>query len=162
MQFRTTQRPDDRDTILHLHREGYRGLGWRFGPHCLDKFLALVDATMAEVNLDDRQSNHLWFAEENSKTLGCAALIKRGTKGQLRWVVLLPEARGRGIGKQVVHMATDTARNMGLEEIFLETTDGLDASMSLYKSMGFVFDHASEERLWFGEGRLITMSMRLV
>ena len=152
MEYRTSPEPDDVNLILGLHSDGYRDLDWRFESDCLDAFLAHVQATLAEVNLNDRQSNRVWFAEENGKALGCAGLLQRGTKGQLRWVVLLPMARGRGIGKQLVQQAFDFARDMGLEEMYLETTNGLEASMSLYESMGFVVESTSTEQMWFGKG----------
>ncbi len=161
MEYRTTREPDDIDLILRLHFEGYQNLDWRFESDCLDAFLVHVQDTLAEVNLDDRQSNRIWFAEESGETLGCAGLLKRGTKGQLRWVVSLPKARGLGIGKQLVQQALNFARDLGLEEVFLDTIDGIDASMSLYNSMGFVVESNSTEQMWFGAGSAITMTIPL-
>lgn len=161
MEFRTTRHPDDANLLLRLHREGYRDLDWRFQSDCMTGFLAHVQATMAAADLDDRQRNRLWFAEENGSCLGCAGLLGQGTRGQLRWVVLLPEARGRGIGRKIVEQAIGHARHKGFEEIFLETTDGLEASMALYRSMGFAVHRSSKEQLWFGRGRLITMTMAI-
>ncbi|MEL6874162.1 MAG: GNAT family N-acetyltransferase [Pseudomonadota bacterium] len=161
MELRNTRKPGDQDLILELHREGYRNLDWRFESDCMQNFLAHVQATMDEAKLENSQLNQLWFAEEDGRTFGCAGLLEKGTRAQLRWVVLLPGSRGRGIGRQIVERAIDCARDRGLEDIFLETTDGLDASMALYKAVGFVVDSSSTEQMWFGEGNLITMVLPL-
>ncbi|MEL7487520.1 MAG: hypothetical protein AAGJ87_09940, partial [Pseudomonadota bacterium] len=45
--------------------------------------------------------------------------------------------------------------------VFLETTDGLDASMSLYKKLGFTETRRAREALWTGEDVVITMTLPL-
>ncbi|HRJ01356.1 MAG TPA: GNAT family N-acetyltransferase, partial [Hyphomonas sp.] len=77
-------------------------------------------------------------------------------------VVLLPEARGLGIGKALFAAAMDHAAAQGWPEVYLETTDGLGASMQLYLANGFTLTSDEPAELWHGPGRFIVMTRRLV
>jgi GNAT superfamily N-acetyltransferase len=157
--IRQTRQPGDDALIVDLHRAGYAPYGPRFGP----LFCNFVAETVAEGALDDPASGRVWFAEMSGRAVGCAAMVNRpGTddapgRGQLRWVVLLPEVRGAGLGRRLVELALDYARDQGHETVFLETTDGLPESMALYERLGFRTAFARPEPLWHGEGMLIVM-----
>ena len=155
--YRHDRRPGDDQLIVDLHRLGYAQEGDRFGP----LFCAYVGETVAEAQLERADSGRVWFAECAGETLGCAAMINRGHRGQLRWVVLLPEARGLGVGKKLVDLALDHARLLGFTEVFLETTDNLPASMALYERLGFQTVHDEPADLWHGAGQLIVMTLPL-
>jgi RimJ/RimL family protein N-acetyltransferase len=45
--------------------------------------------------------------------------------------------------------------------IYLETTDGLEASMALYRRLGFKVEIAEDRPLWHGGGRFIQMRKAL-
>jgi GNAT superfamily N-acetyltransferase len=148
----------DSRLIVDLHRAGYAALGARFG----ETFLAHVAETVDEAALEQNGSrSRVWFAETEGRTIGMAAMVDRGTSGQLRWVVLLPEARGLGIGRALFDAAMDHARAQGWHSVFLHTTDGLDASMALYLKNGFTVTSDEEDDLWHGRGRLIVMTRQL-
>lgn len=160
--IRHTRQPGDDALIVDLHRVGYGPHGPRFGP----LFCEFVAETVAEGALDNPANGRVWFAEASGRAIGCAAMVNRpGTggeagRGQLRWVVLLPEARGIGLGKRLVGLALDYAKAQGHERVFLETTDGLPESMGLYEHLGFQTIVARPEPLWHGEGLLIVMERR--
>lgn len=143
--------------IVDLHRRGYLPEGPRFGP----EFCAYVGETVGEAGLDDPARGRVWFAERDGEAVGCSALIDRGTRGQLRWVVLLPEGRGFGAGRALVERAMEDARARGHDEVFLETTDGLSASMAIYEKLGFETVSDEKAPLWKGDGRLIVMRLPL-
>lgn len=157
IQFRHDRRPGDDQLIVDLHRLGYAVEGDRFG----EPFCAFVAQTVAEAQLDRPGRSRVWFAERGGETVGCAALVDRGNAGQLRWVVLLPAARGTGAGRTLVNVALDHARSCGHREIFLETTDGLTSSMAIYGKLGFQTTNAHVEPLWHGDGLHITMTLML-
>ncbi|WP_291200834.1 GNAT family N-acetyltransferase [Hyphomonas sp.] len=158
IRLRSDWRPGDRDLIVDLHRRGYAGEGLRFAAGFAD----YVDLTVAEAGLGaPGNASRVWFAERGAEALGCAAMIDRGARGQLRWVVLLPEARGFGLGKALFGAAMDHAAAQGWREVYLETTDGLAASMQMYLADGFAVTRDSEEELWDGPGRMIVMTRRL-
>lgn len=155
--IRHDRRDGDDDLIVDLHRRGYAHEDARFG----DPFPPFVRETVESADLDRAGHSRVWFAESGGQAIGCTAMVDHGTRGQLRWVVLLPEARGRGVGRDLFDLAMAYARERGWYEVFLETTDGLDASMALYRKAGFSVVEATQTELWHGRGQLIVMSMRI-
>lgn len=71
--------------------------------------------------------------------VGCGGLypIDRG-EAEIRKMYFLPEARGRGLGRQLLQDLVDCARERGFERIVLETASVLDEAISLYRKNGFV------------------------
>ncbi len=158
VRLRSDWRSGDADLIVDLHRRGYAGEG----PVFAGRFPEYVGLTVAEARLDaPGHASRVWFAERGGETLGCAAMIDRGARGQLRWVVLVPEARGFGLGKALFDAAMDHAAAQGWREVYLETTDGLAASMQMYLAYGCTVTSDREEQLWDGPGRMIVMTRPL-
>lgn len=155
--FRHDRQPGDDQLIVDLHRLGYAVEGDRFCP----PFWDFVAETVSEAQLDQPGRSRVWFAEMDGLAVGCSALVDRGEVGQLRWVVLLPEARGSGAGRKLVDLALDHAHSCGHREVFLETTDGLASSMAIYEKVGFETTDAHVERLWHGDGVHVTMTLKL-
>lgn len=66
----------------------------------------------------------------------------RGTKMEegiceLQKVYFYPQARGQGLGRQLVQLAIDAARQAGYREMYLETTPELKQALRLYEKLGF-------------------------
>jgi GNAT superfamily N-acetyltransferase len=74
-------------------------------------------------------------------------------EAQLRWLLLHPDLRGRGIGRRLVEEAVAFAREAGYSTIFLWTVDSLPAAAGLYKSVGFQETENVTHELW---GSLVT------
>ena len=155
--IRTDLRPGDLGRIISLHGEVYDPLGG-YGL----TFEAFVGRTIAEFILDNNARGRIWLAEQGGRLVGCTAIALRdGDRGQLRWVLVDPSARGRGIGKQLVGSAMDYCHEEGCESVFLETTDGLLESQTLYEKLGFAVTSETVEELWDGPRPLIIMEMDL-
>ena len=75
--------------------------------------------------------------------------------------MLTPETRGLGLGGKLLDAAMKHAEAQDWTSIYLETTDGLDASMALYKRLGFEIEIAEDRPLWHGGGRFIQMRKAL-
>jgi putative acetyltransferase len=56
---------------------------------------------------------------------------------ELRKMYFLKEARGLGIGKQVLEHCIAAAREMGYRTMYLETLTGMEAAQRLYEQLGF-------------------------
>lgn len=155
--LRSDLRGGDLGAIIALHGELYdpaAGFGLRFE--------AFVARTVSEYVLDNGARGRVWLAERDGRLVGCAALAERdGGRGQIRWVLVRPELRGTGLGRRLVECTLDYCRERGLDTVYLETTDGLDASMKLYEKLGFAVVEKGREELWDGERELIRMEMRL-
>lgn len=50
---------------------------------------------------------------------------------------LLPEARGLGLGKQLIDKALEFARESGYRQVYLETMPELGKAVSVYEKFGF-------------------------
>lgn len=61
---------------------------------------------------------------------GCCELVK---------LYLLPEARGKGYGKQLIEQCFSTARKFGYTHVYLETMPELKTAMGLYEQCGFTY-----------------------
>ena len=155
--IRSDWREDDVERIVDLHRCGYEQEGAHYGAD----FLEHVRHTVEEADIPSRPGSCVWFAELDGETVGCAAVIDRGSEGQLRWVVLTPETRGLGLGGKLLNAAMKHAEAQDWQSIYLETTDGLEASMALYKRLGFKIEIAEDRPLWHGGGRFLQMRRKL-
>lgn len=71
----------------------------------------------------------------------------------LRWFILDPALRGRGLGRRWLAQAIERARSAGAPEIHLWTLDGLDAAAHLYAQAGFALDREVAAEQW---GRHVT------
>lgn len=142
--IRTELKPGDLGRIITLHGEGYGREEGHFGL----AFEAYVARTVADFIIDNGAKGRVWLAERDGRLVGCTAMVDRGGKGQLRWVLVSPEARGTGLGKKLVNAAIDYAADEGWSEITLETTTGLPASMDIYLRLGFDVVSEEETELW--------------
>lgn len=161
--IRSDRRHGDDALVAKLHTEGYKKLGSRFG----EPFDRYVEYTLQEAKLDQRFADkndrtNVWYAQLEGQTVGCAALVDRGDRAQLRWVVVLEEARGLGLGKKLLNLVLAHARETGFSSIYLETIDELTPSMTLYEGLGFQLVSKKNIPLWYGEdGCEVVMDMRL-
>ena len=125
-------------------------------------FEAFVARTLAEYMLDARANGRMWLAERGDDLVGCTAIVLRDDQvAQLRWVLVDQSARGVGLGKELVNRAIDYSRDNGCSKIYLETTDGLPESQTLYEKLGFVETQNRPEELWDGVRPLIFMELAL-
>lgn len=75
---------------------------------------------------------------EDGALVGCGALKSIGDgKGELKRLFVKPEARGLGLGRRLVEMRIEAARELGLKSLFVDTLQNNLEMRSLYKKMGF-------------------------
>ena len=150
-------RAGDLGRVIALHGTCYDELAG-FGI----TFEAFVARTIAEYVLDAGAKGRLWLAERGDDLVGCTAIVlRKGGVAQLRWVLVDPTARGIGLGKEMVNRALGYSRDSGCTKVFLETTDGLPESQTLYEKLGFVEVLNQPEKLWDGVRPLIQMELGL-
>ena len=61
---------------------------------------------------------------------GCCEIVK---------LYLLPEARGKGLGKQLIEQCFRSAEKFGFKEVYLETMPELKNAVGLYEKCGFTY-----------------------
>lgn len=87
--------------------------------------------------------NSVYFVvENNGKILGGAGigpLPNEPETCELQKMYFLPEARGLGIGAQMMQQCLDAARHFGYKKCYLETMPNMEAAQKLYKKSGFEY-----------------------
>lgn len=77
--------------------------------------------------------------DDKKIVMGCCALIPHPEMDsyELAKMAVSPASRGRGIGRLLGEALLDYARNHGVKRIFLEGNTHLEASIALYRKLGF-------------------------
>ena len=159
--IRTELRPGDLGRLIAFHGTAFMDDELHFGV----RFEAFVARLMAEFVLGGAQGR-IFIAERGETLVGCTAMVAHQDggeppRGQLRWVLADPSVRGTGLGERLVRNAIDYARDEGWREVILETTEGLDASMGLYRKLGFTETGRTVEPMWRGDVTVIRMTLAL-
>jgi DNA-binding MarR family transcriptional regulator/N-acetylglutamate synthase-like GNAT family acetyltransferase len=80
----------------------------------------------------------IWIAEKNGQFAGCVGLVKIDDKtAQLRWLLLEPEVRRLGLGKQLVQHVIDFCKEKEYKQVVLSTVSKLHSARNLYRKLGF-------------------------
>jgi DNA-binding MarR family transcriptional regulator/GNAT superfamily N-acetyltransferase len=123
--------------IIQSHGEVYaREYGW--GP----RFLSLVARVVADyVDQFDPALERCWIAERHGSNVGSVFVAKDPTRpgvAKLRMLLVLPSARGLGIGKRLVDECTRFARDAGYHTLSLWTNSVLTTARQIYTDAGYV------------------------
>ena len=83
-------------------------------------------------------SGALLIGLEGDRTVGCVAVRKLDDDGcEMKRLFVKPEARGRGLGRQLAREIIGVARQLGYSLMRLDTLDRLTEAMRLYETLGF-------------------------
>lgn len=147
--LRHNLRPGDVGYITYLHGILYAPQqGW---DQTFDSYVAIPLAEFAK-RIGPRE--RIWIVERAGQIAGSVAIVEFSQEeAQLRWLLLHPDLRGRGLGRRLVEEAVAFAREAGYSSIFLWTVDSLPAAAGLYKSAGFREMEKVTHELW---GNLVT------
>ncbi len=129
-------RPADDAAVAAIIREvmstfGASGPGYSSSDPEVDAMSAAYDGARAA-----------YFVLENEgRVIGCGGIAPLPDSDpdvcELRKMYLLPVARGRGLGKQMLTRCLEAARSRGYRRCYLETLAGMDAAQQLYQQAGF-------------------------
>jgi ribosomal protein S18 acetylase RimI-like enzyme len=145
-EIRRTLRDGDTRAISDLHRRVYAseyGLNEAF----VDSVQQGLDAAVARGW--PAQDGAVWLPERGATLLGALGLTDEGDGlGRVRWFVLDPELRGRGLGRLLVAQLLDEARAAGLRQLELATFSRLTAAARIYRDAGFRVTWEREQEDW--------------
>ena len=149
-------KPGDLGMVVHLHGLLYAreyGLDTTFEPYVAEPLAQCVRAG----------SGRIWIAEdETGRMLGSIAMVDVGQHvGQLRWFLLVPEARGIGLGHRLLETALAYARDRGVLRIFLWSFAELGDARRLYERAGFRVSETRTGRVWGAERTELCMELSL-
>jgi putative acetyltransferase len=84
---------------------------------------------------------HYFIAEENDQIIGgCGVRQLDGSPEkicELQRMFLLPQARGKGIGKDLINRCIQKAKQLGYKTIYLESLSQMNDAIALYRKTGF-------------------------
>ena len=91
-----------------------------------------------------QQPGSVYFvAESGDKILGGGGIFPSAGLDadtcELVKMYLLPEGRGRGLGKLLIEKALEFAQNTGYKKVYIETMPELKKAMSVYEKFGFKY-----------------------
>jgi GNAT superfamily N-acetyltransferase len=132
--------------VLRSHRAG--DMGWVLERHAVlysreygwgDSFEALVARIIADF-LETYNSNveRCWIAEVGGERVGSVFLTKASANdAELHLLLVEPQARGHGLGTELVGECIRFARNASYARISLQTNSILQAARYIYEKAGF-------------------------
>ena len=102
-------------------------------------FEAYVAAGVADFVLKfDHRRDRLWLVEKDGELIASITIVGRSrSSAQLRWYLVHPDFRGRGLGRKLMSSAVRFCRTRGYRRIFLWTTSELEAAAHIYQSFDF-------------------------
>ncbi|KGQ21271.1 GNAT family N-acetyltransferase [Thermus filiformis] len=82
----------------------------------------------------------LFVAYENGRAVGMAEVEKEDHEATLAYLGVVPEARGKGIGRALLAKAADWARRKGARLLRVRAHDHEKEAVDLYKRLGFTLE----------------------
>lgn len=147
MRIRTRIEPGDIARVIYLHAVLYAR------EHSLDRtFEGYVAAGLGDfLKSYDERKDCLWLAESEGKLVGSIAIVGQPNETvQLRWFIVDSEARGGGLGRQLLSEALEFCRSRRFRSVFLWTISELKAAAHLYQEAGFRLTEQKTHIIWGG------------
>lgn len=147
--IRPADRPGDIGTIVAMHGRLYAaecGMDQTVESYIAAGLAAHVDAR----HRDGEYAGRCWVAETTDAGIVGSIGITRADHRtlQLRWFLLDPGQRGRGLGRDLLDTAMRYCRAQDADSVFLLTIAGLDPAHHLYRKAGFEHTHSMPGRYW--------------
>jgi GNAT superfamily N-acetyltransferase len=131
--IRTELKPGDAGYVLYKHGELYS----RENGYGLPFELYVGRGICEFLERYDPERDGVWVAESGGRRVGFLLAMHRGEEAQLRYFLVDPEFRGRGLGRKMLGLALDFARGKGYRGLYLWTTAEQAGAVRLYESLGF-------------------------
>ena len=143
--IRTTMEPGDIGYVIYLHGTLYAR------EYSLDRtFEGGVAERLGEFAKQYDPRKDFWaVAELDGRIIG--SIVIHGLADNtalLRFFLLHPDARGRGIGRELMSKAVGFCRERGFQKVALWTISELKAAAHLYREFGFVLTREKTHDIW--------------
>lgn len=138
-------REGDGDALARFHTERYAA---EFGLD--ERFAQSVRSSIEERRQAGwmRDSGAVWLIDGDPLG-GSLALTDQGDGvGQVRWFLLAPELRGRGLGRSLIAELVAEAETAGFGRLELVTFSALTTAARIYRDAGFQLRSADETDMW--------------
>ncbi len=142
--IRESIEPGDTGSIILMHGELYaREYGF---DHTFEAYVAVP---LSEFVLRNDPREKIWIVEDEGKVAGSIAICKGSeTEAQLRWFIIHPSIRGKGLGRILLSLAIGFAETSGFQSLFLWTVEHLESAKHLYLDAGFTLAEEKSQHIW--------------
>ena len=104
----------------------------------LSKYTHTTDIDLDDIEKAYQNGYFGMIKNEAGRYVGTFGLYQLSeTTCEIRKMYLLPEARGKGLGKWMVNTLLEKAKALGYQKVELETASVLKEAIGLYKKIGF-------------------------
>lgn len=124
----------DRAVAANLISQVLAEYGLNFDPNDADQDVLAVEQFYQETG------GEFWVVEQQNKLVGTAAYypISRSNQAvEIRKMYLLPEVRGKGLGKFLLKKLESAIAQRNYQEIWIETASVLTEAVQLYEKNGY-------------------------
>jgi GNAT superfamily N-acetyltransferase len=138
--------PGDLGWVVQSHAEVYAAeYGWGFQYEVL---IAQIVSAYASEHDDSREA--AWIAEVDGERAGSIFCVRGPDEAtaQLRLLLVTPQARGLGLGAELVDTCLAFAREAGYKRMVLWTNDPLVAARHVYLARGFRLTASEPHTMW--------------
>jgi GNAT superfamily N-acetyltransferase len=142
--IRTDLKPGDLGMVVYLHGVIYareRGFDATFEAYVAEPLSAFVRA--------GNPRERLWIAEQHGRIVGCIGIVAASLQtAQLRWYLVDPSIRGKGLGKTLLKEAIAFCKCCGYADVILWTESALTVAAHLYQAAGFRKAEEKPGQMW--------------
>ncbi|MGM5471030.1 GNAT family N-acetyltransferase [Flavobacteriaceae bacterium LMO-SS05] len=89
----------------------------------------------------NKPTSAYFVVEDQGRVIGGAGIAQldhfEGRVCELQKMYFLPEARGKGLGRQMMEICLQKAKSVGFEHCYLETLPYMEDARKLYAKVGF-------------------------
>lgn len=126
--------PSDREVAAELIRSVLAEYGLGCEPDLADRDVWRVEEAYWQTG------GEFWVVEQNGQVVGTAGYypIQRGDRAvEIRKMYLLPQARGKGLGRYLLQALEQAIHQRGYAQIWIETSTLLKEAIQLYETSGY-------------------------
>jgi len=129
-------RPEDNATVAHIIRKVMTEFD------CVGEGYSINDPEVEDMAGAYAQNGFVFLVlEQEGQIIGCGGIAPlAGGKAdtcELRKMYFLPEARGKGLGRKLLELCLNEARQLGYKKCYLETVARMNKANRLYQKAGF-------------------------
>lgn len=137
--------PGDVGYLIYLHGQLYaKESGYNL------EFEAYVCKTFYEfLPTYNPAKDRMFLATVNDQIVGSVAILGSSRHlAQLRWFLIHPDYRGKGLGKKMLEEAIAFCKEKNYQKVYLMTTSMQETAIALYKNAGFRKTGEKYLQLW--------------
>jgi N-acetylglutamate synthase-like GNAT family acetyltransferase len=136
--------PGDVEEITALHGKLYQN---EYGFDTT--FESYVATPLQAFAASHTKREKIWIVEYKKRIQGSLAIVKNNdTTAQLRWFLIHPRLRNRGIGTTLLTDAIQFTKENDYASVFLWTVSILDVANKMYTTAGFHLKEEKPHSIW--------------